>query len=968
MKSLTYIEVDVVYCSLTYGSSPCMASVGVTGDAKCFNTRKTCQDRENFGTSTVTLRYAIPTDYLPSNIECIPSIKAVAYSPATISLGENLGQRATLEVTFEDHRHSDTGQGGDKYLADRAYDPFKQGTYWGKFRARHPYVRGNAMRLIRGFVGDALADMETHHFIVESFDGPGADGSYKLIAKDVLKLADSDRAQAPRLSNGYLVADITDAASTLTLTPSGIGDLEYNASGYVAIGGKEICAYYRDTTEGNDANCLLLLHFDGADGATSTTDSSSSARTATRNGNTVLEADEKKFGTTSSVFDGAGDYWQFPDHASWTFSGDFTLECWANLTNMSVARTLLCHSTDINNMYRLYVTTDGRLKFDVVSASSTIVTAQSTASAVSAVAWHHLAVVRNGNVFTLYIDGVANGTTTDSDAIPNFSSFFKVGISGNGSSDPMLGYIDEVRVSNVARWTSGFTPPAAPYGTDSDMLVLTRAQYNTTAQAHKAESRVQKCLLYTGEDPADILYDLFVTYAGVPSGYISLEEWQAETATFLQRVYTTLIAEPTGVNQLASELIEQAALACWWDALTQKVRLQVLRAVSTDAEQFAETNMIAGSLVLREQPEKRLSQVWTYYAQRNPLESLENEDNFKSTLATIDAQAETDYGSSAIKKIFSRWIPEFGRAVATRANQITLGRFRDPPRAITFDVFRADGQSAPLTGGSYNIASTFIQDDSGAPTLAPVQVTRLKPDADKWSVECEEILFTDQGSVDLSDRVVSVDANTFDFNLQAVHDTLYPTLVDGAGITLTCIIAAGVKVGATSTAEKAFDVGSWPSGLTINLINRGRIQGAGGAGGKSSGTAAGKPGGTALYTRYSLNLDNTGGEIWGGGGGGGGGVGLCGGGGGGAGTVPGAGGDYDHSAGSGIGPGSPGTGIAGGAGGPGFSSGGAGGGPGLTGAGAPVVGGTAGAAGKAIDGISYITVSVAGDRRGSEVN
>ncbi|MFO7477754.1 MAG: hypothetical protein R6X03_05330 [Methyloceanibacter sp.] len=48
MQSLTYVEVDLDYCGLTYGQAPCLAALGVTGDRKCFNTVKTCQDRENF--------------------------------------------------------------------------------------------------------------------------------------------------------------------------------------------------------------------------------------------------------------------------------------------------------------------------------------------------------------------------------------------------------------------------------------------------------------------------------------------------------------------------------------------------------------------------------------------------------------------------------------------------------------------------------------------------------------------------------------------------------------------------------------------------------------------------------------------------------------------------------------------------------------------------------------------------------
>ena len=242
-NTITQIRFDLDESS---GSSFKIYAVQVRPLNKCFNTLATTQDRPNFTNVPVTLRFAVPTDYLPDDIEAIPSIRSAEISPGTVSLGENLGERATLTVSFEDHRWSDTGPGFDKYLDERAYDPFKQGTFWGKFRARQPFLRGRPIRLIRGFLGQTLTEMETRHYLIESFDGPSPNGGvYKIVGKDVLKLADGDRSKAPRLSNGFLVAAITDVDTSATLSPSGIGNIEYPTSGVAAIGGKEIVEFTR---------------------------------------------------------------------------------------------------------------------------------------------------------------------------------------------------------------------------------------------------------------------------------------------------------------------------------------------------------------------------------------------------------------------------------------------------------------------------------------------------------------------------------------------------------------------------------------------------------------------------------------------------------------------------------------------------------------------------------------------------
>ena len=36
----------------------------------------------------------------------------------------------------------------------------------------------------------------------------------------------------------------------------------------------------------------------------------------------------------------------------------------------------------------------------------------------------------------------------------------------NSYSEFLYGYIDELRISNIARWTSSFTVPSAPYTAD----------------------------------------------------------------------------------------------------------------------------------------------------------------------------------------------------------------------------------------------------------------------------------------------------------------------------------------------------------------------------------------------------------------------------------------------------------------------------------------------------------------------
>ena len=86
-----------------------------------------------------TWRFAVPTEYLPRDIEAVPSITGISYNPAVISLGENLGQRATLTTNLKDHRHVMNGE------------DFNTGTFWGKWRGRYGQrLRARAVQVDTG--------------------------------------------------------------------------------------------------------------------------------------------------------------------------------------------------------------------------------------------------------------------------------------------------------------------------------------------------------------------------------------------------------------------------------------------------------------------------------------------------------------------------------------------------------------------------------------------------------------------------------------------------------------------------------------------------------------------------------------------------------------------------------------------------------------------------------------------------
>lgn len=264
------VEIDLDYCSLEYGTAPCTAAVGTTGDDKCFNTRKTCQDPTNYSPAAKTYRFSnieiLDPAAMSAGLPCMPFVDRVTTAPTKLDPGKTIGVRASITVSFKDGPYTDRYV--DKYVADRAYDPETRSTFWPKLKARNPFYYGRALRVKTGYLVDGAyddANFQTRHYVMDSIRGPDQSEMWTIVAKDALKLADNDKSQAPLPTHGFLSTDIGDVSGvTVTLTPTGIGS-EYDTSGTIYVD-KEAILF---TRSGDD----LYLVERGTDGTTAATHS-----------------------------------------------------------------------------------------------------------------------------------------------------------------------------------------------------------------------------------------------------------------------------------------------------------------------------------------------------------------------------------------------------------------------------------------------------------------------------------------------------------------------------------------------------------------------------------------------------------------------------------------------------------------------------------------------------------------------
>lgn len=258
-EPIVWVEIDVDQCALTYGSAPCTAVLGTTGELKCFNTFKTCQDKDNYNLGSLTYKFYMPQSDLPKEAGVFPCLTSISESVGEVNIAgtntdiKGLGKRERITFACRDFPYGD--QYTDKYASERVsgaaqssgvgYDPYDRGTFFGKLRARWPYYAGRACRVNEAYYdGGVLSEVVTRHYVLTDmeFDIQGESATFE--AKDILSVVDNKNAVVPVVNNGELSADISETDTEITLTPTGVGNDEYDASGRAIIG-DEIVSFTR---------------------------------------------------------------------------------------------------------------------------------------------------------------------------------------------------------------------------------------------------------------------------------------------------------------------------------------------------------------------------------------------------------------------------------------------------------------------------------------------------------------------------------------------------------------------------------------------------------------------------------------------------------------------------------------------------------------------------------------------------
>ena len=214
------------------------------------------------------------------------------------------------------------------------------------------------------------------------------------------------------------------------------------------------------------SSVVSLLYFNGTNGSTTFTDQVPSTPWTSTNGASISTA-QFKFGTSSGSFvHSSSQYIQTPYKSGFTWgSNNFTMEAFVRPT-LSFDSSFISQRNTGTNGFSLECRATGAVWFRAnINGTYSDTRITTSTGVLTANVWTHIALVRNGTSWVIYVGGVSSGTLTSSGVLDNNSNApVRIGQAMSGTEDNFDGYIGELRLTNgVARYTSNFTPPTLQF-------------------------------------------------------------------------------------------------------------------------------------------------------------------------------------------------------------------------------------------------------------------------------------------------------------------------------------------------------------------------------------------------------------------------------------------------------------------------------------------------------------------------
>jgi len=294
----------------------------------------------------------------------------------------------------------------------------------------------------------------------------------------------------------------------------------------------------------------------------------------------------------------------------------------------------------------------------------------------------------------------------------------------------------------------------ALYTRVGDVLTLTqRGMDGTQADSHSAGDLAQECARFDAVPLADALHTVLTSTLGtnpIPTAQIDLAEWQSEALGWLAGVVVTAtLTEPYPRKELAGELCQFGALI-WPDEVDQTIRFRANRPLGPGETPYLLSdgeNLLEKSGDIADDVKERITRVFFWHGMRDPTQGIDGAENMNKGEVSLNAEEEQpqSYDEVRLHQITTRWLGQFGsNTIAAIVADRLASRYRVTPQTYTGMLDDKDARNIKL-GDICMVTTRLIVDVHGAPLPTLMQVRYIEDTVPGHRAQIKLQTFTFEG-------------------------------------------------------------------------------------------------------------------------------------------------------------------------------------------------------------------------------
>jgi hypothetical protein len=412
--------------------------------------------------------------------------------------------------------------------------------------------------------------------------------------------------------------------------------------------------------------------------------------------------------------------------------------------------------------------------------------------------------------------------------------------------------------------------------------IVNRGVGGSTQKDHKINASVQKCLVLTDFNPITEIVNILQTRTMIESRFY--DDYTAVTATVPNNSGTVYVPKPESIKSFINTIIRSWAennISLYFDELAKKIRIKAVGDFEQQPVTITDTDIKRDSVRIDNKYQDQITRASIGFAPFDASKKV-NDENSSILFQSINLQTESvgTLEPQEDKTFYSKFLTSSDTDVSIAVGGVSriANVNTKPPQEYTFTLDYENYGN--VSGGKIeegeiiNVKTELSIDDDGQPMSQNLQILSIKDDMKNKQVQVKAVTYQDVINEQDFDFVINENKENY-----VLSDEFAPT---DAG-EYTVFIASNVTIGATSSSGFAFDTGAQNNGVTLRVIHRGQILGAGGDGAAGPIARAPNPndnprrvvasglnglnGGDAINITVPTIIDATQGVIYSGGGG-----------------------------------------------------------------------------------------------------